>query len=203
MFNFYTALENIQAHVKRCVLFVNWTTPSYSALVTNYVLQYRQGNTTSYHNISSPFSLPVSYQSILTNDSLEVEVYAILNINGTMYISDISPPTTVYIINQSNCLLIIPSTSPQMSGETSTFIWYNIGISVMAFIVILLVVVIAVLIIISCCIYKCSKPEVTPSPYIEFRPVIQDNTPFRSSQSNNEPFYHVLMNRYVIMKKPW
>ena len=141
MFNFYTALEDIQAYVKQCVLFVNWTTPSYSALVKIYVLQYKQGHNTSYQIVSSPFSLPVSYQSILTNDSLEVEVYVILNINGTMYISDISPPTTVYIINQSNCPLITPSTSPQMSGETSTLIWCKIGISVMAFIVLLAFVI--------------------------------------------------------------
>ena len=200
MFNFYTALEDIQAHIKKCVLFINWTTPNYSALVTNYVLQYKEGNTTSYQNISSPFSMPVSYQSILNNDSLEVQVYAILNINGTMYNSDISPPTTVYIINQSNCSLITPSTSPQMFGETSTLTWYKIGIAVMAFIVLLLAVVIAVLIIILCCTYKRSKPKVTPSTCTEFRSELQDNN--IPSQSNKEPIYHELEIRYVIMKKP-
>lgn len=203
MFNFYTALEDIQAHIKKCVLFINWTIPNYSALVTNYVLQYREGNTTSYQNISSPFSMPVSYQSILNNDSLKVQVYAILNINGTMYNSDISPPAKVHIINQSDCLLITPSTLPQTFGETSTLIWYQIGIGVLVFIVLLFAAVIAVLIIILCYKYKCSKPEVTPSTYTEFGSELQDNnTPFTSSQSNKEPIYHELENRYVIMKKP-
>ena len=201
MFNFYTALEDVQAHIRHCVLFVNWTTPTYSGLVTNYVLRYRQGNTTSYRNISFPFSMPVSYQSILNNDSMEVQVYAILNINGTMYHSDISPPTTVYIIYQSNCSLITPSTLPQTFGETSTLTWYKIGISVMALIVLLLAVAIAVLIILLCCIYKRRKPEVTPSTYIEFRSELQDcDTPYRSSQSNKEPLYHELESRYLIMK---
>ena len=91
---------------------------------------------------------------------------------------------------------------PQTFGETSTLIWYKIGISAMAFIVLLLAVVIAVLIILLCCIHKRNKPEVIPSTYTEFRSGLQDcNTQFRSSQSNKEPFYHELMNRYIILKK--